>query len=251
MAIYYGMNSNYAGTLFSSLNNSGTSNSLSGILGDYTSIKNGSYGKLLNKYYSLNEDTTDKKTDKTSLSTSKDDTKTLSAIESSTKTLKKTADALVKNSTGSVFSKTDIKDEDGNVTRGYDKNKIYDAVKQFVEDYNDVIDSTAKSNTKSIASSSKNMIETTIANKRLFAKIGISMDAEGKLSISEDDFKDSDMSVAKTLFNGTGSYAYQVSAKSARINYQAEHESTKANTYTNNGSYSYNYSAGNLYNSMF
>lgn len=252
MAIYFGIDSNYANTLFSSLNTSNSSSSgLSSLLGDYSSIKNGSYGKLLDKYYSLNSDSSKSDSTSASTSTSNDSTKVLTSIKTSTDELKDSADALIKSGTDSVFNKITKTDEGGNTTREYDKDKIYASVKSFVEDYNDVIKTTADSNTSSIASNSKAMINTTIANRSLLSKIGISMEKDGTLSIDEDQFKSADMTTAKSLFNGAGSYGYQISAKASMLNYNAQTESSKANTYTNNGGYSNNFSTGDIYNSLF
>ena len=115
MAIYYGINSSYASTLFSSLNTSNNSfSNLSGLVQDYAGIKNGSYGKLLRKYYSsesTTEDTSSAKKDKYTTTTSKDSTKTLKAVEQNTEELKSSADKLIKAGTGSVFQKTNVTDE--------------------------------------------------------------------------------------------------------------------------------------------
>ncbi len=255
MAIYYGINSSYASTLFSSLNTSNNSfSNLSGLMQDYAGIKNGSYGKLLRKYYSSDsttEDTSSAKKDKYTTTTSKDSTKTLKAVEQNTEELKSSADKLIKAGTGSVFQKTNVTDENGKETRTYDKDKIYSAVKDFVSNYNRVLDTTDDVRTSSIKSNRNAMMNITKANAALLSSTGITADKDGRLSMDETKFKSSDMSAAKSLFNGTGSYAYQVSAKASMINYNAETEQKKANTYTNNGAYSYNYSAGSLYDDMF
>lgn len=256
MSFYYGIDSNYAGTLFSSLNTSNNSfGGMSSLLQDYASIKNGSYGKLLTKYYSLNSQDAEKSSSlsskKTSTSTSSDAAKTLKEIESSTDKLKDSADALIKSGTGSVFQKVSRTDSGGITTRDYDTEKIYGAVKNFVNAYNSVLDSTSDSKTSSITSNTRAMQNTTKANESLLSSVGIGIDSDGKLSINEEKFKASNMSSVKSLFNGTGSYAYQMSAKASMINYNAQTEQNKANTYTNSGKYSYNYSSGNLYDSMF
>ena len=59
------------------------------------------------------------------------------------------------------------------------------------------------------------------------------------------------MNNVKTLFNGQGSYGYQISARASMVNYNAGVELSKSNTYTNVGSYSYNYSAGDIFNQMY
>lgn len=247
MAFYYGISSDYASSFFSmsatssSSSSSGSSlSSLTSLLSDYASVRNGSYSKLVQKYYSL--DSSDSSTSVSSTSTSKDSSKTLTSISDSTDALKESADKLYSNKSNSVFKKEEVDGE-----YGYNVDKIYSAVKDFVDDYNDVIDATAKSNTSSIASNSKSMITTTLTNKSLLSELGISIDSDGKLSVDEDTFKAADMSKAKTLFNGTGSYAYQVSAKASMINFNAETEISRSNTYTSSGTYSYNYSSGDLF----
>ncbi len=248
MAFYYGINSSYASDFFSmsSGRTSGNSmSSLTGLLSDYSSIRNGSYSKLLQKYYSLDsENTSDKKV--SSISTSKDDSKTLVAISDSTDELKDAADKLFSNGSESVFKKQSVSGK-----QDYDVDKIYTAVKDFVDSYNEVIDATAKSSTKSIASNSKSMIYQTMANESALSDLGISVDLDGKMTVDEKTFKSADMTKARSLFQGTGSYAYQMSAKASMINFNAETEKNRANTYTNSGNYSYNYSSGSLFDYMF
>ena len=59
------------------------------------------------------------------------------------------------------------------------------------------------------------------------------------------------MNTVKSLFNSTGSYGYSVSAQASMIDYAAERESSKANTYTVSGTYSNAYSTGSILDSMF
>ena len=257
MGIYYGINSNYASILFSSLNTSNTSNGIGGmtsLLQDYASIQNGSYGKLLEKYYALNDDSSDEGTSSVTdpiLSTSKDSVKELKAMEDGAEGLKESADALIKSGTGSVFEKISKEDEQGNVIRGYDTDKIYTAVQEFVSDYNEVLEATEDANTSSIRLNRKSMMTVTQANESVLASLGISVATDGTLSVDEKKFKEADMSIAKSLFHGTGSYAYQISAKASMIDYYAQTEQSKSNTYTRTGNYSYNYSQGSLYDKFF
>lgn len=237
MSFYYGISSDSVSSLFGTSASSGSSGS---ILSDYYSIKNGSYKKLLNAYYSIDDNN---KQSSSSTSTSNDSTKLLATIESSTDALKKTADELIKSGNKSVFNKK----EDGE----YDKEAILKKVKEFVEDYNEVIETTNDSNTKSIASTSAAMITLTKTNSSLLAKVGIGLESDGKLSINEEVFNKSHMSTVKSIFNGTGSFGYQISAKASMLNYYADHEASKANTYTNGGTYSYNYSSGDILNKLY
>lgn len=249
MAFYYGIDSNSVSTLFSSL---GKSDSTTSMLADYSSIRNGSYGKLLKAYYGQKSTSnTDKTTsssknttDKTlSTSTAKDSTKTLSTIEKSSEALKESADTLLKTGAKSIFKK--------NSSGEYDKDKIYDTVKQFVSDYNDILDATETTKTKNIASQATSLITTSQSYAKSFEDIGISIEKDGTMSIDKDKFMSADMTSVKSLFNGTGTYGYQVSAKASLIDYYAESEASKANTYTSSGSYASNYSMGDIMNQLY
>ena len=47
--------------------------------------------------------------------------------------------ALTQSGSKSLFKEVEQKDADGNVSMGYDTDKIYQNVKSFVDNYNDVI----------------------------------------------------------------------------------------------------------------
>ncbi len=275
MATYFGIDSNYASTLFSSLGTTSGASSLTGLLSEYSSIKSGAYKGLLQKYYgtqkttgtqqaSETRNTNDtKKTEnsvkdptsytraKASTSTSKDTTKTLSGIDKSTDALKESADALISVGSKSVFAKKTTTDAEGNTTKVYDTDKILGAVKDFVKNYNAVLADAAGSKSSTITSDMESLERTTGSNAALLKSVGITADEDGKLSVDETKFKASEMSSVKTLFNGTGSYAYQVSAKASMMNYHAGNEASRANTYTSGASYANNFSSGDLFNSLF
>lgn len=255
------------GNLFSSMSSGSNSMfSSSDFLGinytDYSSIKSGSYYKLLNAYYSL-DDT--KKTDSDKTTTKKDwlteNTKKtakttdsaskLADIESKAEKLSDAADTLLTVGTKSVFKTTKQTDKDGNMTETYDTNKIYQAVKSFTDQYNSLVDSASESKVNRISTAASSMVNYTEQNARLLSSVGITIDADtNQLKVDEETFKKSDMTNAKTLFNGTGSYAYQVSVKASLIDYYAQNEASKANTYNNAGNYSNNYSSGSLWDSF-
>ncbi len=241
--------------LFSSL---GTSSASSGtnlnFLSDYASIKNGSYFKLMKAYYNESGKASELvNSTGNGTSTSKDSAEALTSIQKSSDELKESADALLETGSKSVFNETDITttDENGNktTTRGYDTDKIYKAVKNFVDDYNSVISSTEDSNTNSIASRSTGLITITDNNEKALNKLGITINDDFTLSIDETAFKAADMDSAKSLFSGTGSYAYRASAQASLINFAADTEVAKANTYNYTGSYNNTYNIGNLFNS--
>lgn len=255
MATISAYDSNSISTLFSSLNTS----SSSGVgfyninLTDYASIKSGSYFKLLKAYYGNDEIAANNSSKTTaSTSTSEDSTKTLANVKSAATELSESAKELYTKSSKSVFNEVTTKDENGNTTKGYDVDAIYEKVSEFVSDYNSLIAAAGKSNTDSIANGAASLVNTTKMNEDALNAIGITMDKDDyTLSISEDTFKDCDMEDVKKLFSGTSSYAYSVGVKASMLESYATSESAKANTYTNSGSYSNNFSSGSIFSDYF
>lgn len=231
---------NSISTLFSSLNNNGASGLYNINLSEYANIRSGGYHKLLKSYYSDN--TTDKtKKAISSISTTGDSTKQLAKVQEESAELKKSAGALSTNGKDSVFKQS----TDGS----YDTEKILGAVKNFVKDYNDMVDSADNTKSSSINSSIASMQRTTSINSKMLSKIGIKLDGEGKLSINEDTFKKADISNVKSMFNGNGSYGYQMTTQASMVENAAKNEAAKSNTYSATGAYSYNYNSGYLFDS--
>jgi hypothetical protein len=251
--------------LFQSLSSSSSSSSSSlgnlNFLSDYASIKNGSYGKLMKAYYGSNSTTSTSSTSSSSststssISTSTDSAKTLSSVEKSADALKESADTLLATGSKSVFTKKSVttKDEDGfdKTTKEYDTDAIYKAVSSFASDYNTLVDKAADANSSSILNRTTSLVNLTKTNANLLSTVGITVNSDNTLSVDEETFKQADMGTVKTLFNGTGSYGYNVSAQASLIDYAANQESSKSNTYTGLGTYSSSYSSGSILDSIF
>lgn len=113
MASISGYDSSSLGVLFSSLNRNNTTSSLLGggsdLLGinysDYATIRNGSYFKLLSAYYSKSDSTDSATKVSPSISTAKDDAKTLTRIESAAESTEKSLSKLTATGKDSVFNK--------------------------------------------------------------------------------------------------------------------------------------------------
>lgn len=258
------------GNFFSGFGSSSSGISgLGGLLSDYNAIRNGSYGKLMKAYYGGMNNTATKaayskvtKNDdygRYNTSTAKDSATTIKELQSTTDKLTASAKELYSSGSKSVFNKVDVKDEDGNVvkdSRGvakkqYDVDKIYKSVKGFVDNYNSVLDAADKSADTKVQNSVIGMINYTKMESNMLGKLGITIGSDYKLSIDEDAFKKADMNVAKSLFNGTGSYAYTIGSKSAMANNYADLEASRANTYNRYGSYGSAYNSGSIYNNYF
>lgn len=256
MAAISAYDSSSMGILLSSLNNQSSrsvSSFSSGLLGinysDYTTIKNGSYLKLMKAYYST--DASDAVKDVVSTtSTSKDDTKTLARIEDSAEGLKESADALLEKGSKSLFKTETVTGEDGKVTKKYDTDAIYKAVSSFVDDYNSLIKNASDSNTSNISGAAERLSRMAKVNEKALKAVGITIDEDNKLVMDKDTFMKADMGKVKGLFQDRGGFAYQVSTQASMINYYAENEASKANTYGNRGTYTYNYNTGSMYNEV-
>ena len=231
--------------LFGSLgSSSGSSASNLNFLSDYTAIKNGSYGKLMKAYYSPEpskeiSSLSQTKKASTTASTAADDTKTLAEVQSTTDSLKESADALLAKGKNSLFKDEDVND------------KLYSAVSKFVDNYNSVLKTSDSVNSTSVLNRMQGLTSATSANKNLLEKVGITINKDNTLSIDKDTFMKADFNTVKNVFNGNGSYGYRVSAQASFINFAADNEATKANTYTNNGTYDIAYNSGNIFNSFF
>lgn len=247
-----GWDSNSISTLFSSLNRSSSSGASFGnaMIGSidyttYSSIRTGSYRKLLKSYYETDEGKASKSqwVDNKSTSTAKDSAKTLASIQDSATGLTDSAADLYKSS-----SKVFTKDASGN----YDTDAILKSVKEFVSDYNSLLSSADDSNTDRITRATDSMVNNTKLNSTLLSKVGISINSkDNTLSVDEDTFKKANMDTVKSLFNGNGSFAYNTALKASMIGSYAKMEASKSNTYNNYGSYTYNYQTGQLYNGSF
>lgn len=221
--------------LFSGLSG-GSAAATSSFLSDYAAIKNGSYAKLMKAYYApVSSDDVKKIVEQNKTS---DDAKNLAKVRTAAEELKESADVLLKSGTKSVWE-----DED--------KEKAFKAVETFVKDYNSLLDEMDDLNSKSVLSKGVSLTTYVESNKKLLASVGISIESDNSLSLDKTIFEKANTTTLKTLFQGTGSFAYRVSAQSSMIEFAAEREATRTQTYTNKGTYSYTASTGNLYESLF
>lgn len=238
MTSFFGVNDSFFGTNTSySANNN--------VLGDYAMIKNGTYKKLLNAYYTKKSG---ESTDETEESKEKKSEKTkLMQTKSQAEALKSAADDL---KSGKIFE--EITDEDGKVT--YNTEEIAKKVKSFVSAYNDMLDASSEVDTKSVLRKTLWMIGNTKSNSTLLDKVGISIGKDNKLSVDEEKLKKADISSLKVLFSGKGSLADKVSSKASEIgnlaNSALKNIKNSGSAYTNTGDYK-DISTSTLYDGLF
>ncbi len=215
----------------SSNSSSSDSSLLGGVnLSNYAAIKNGSYAKLTKAYY--------KQTESEEAATYKDSDSKLTSIKSGADSLKEAADALANDS---LWEKKTIKtknEETGEETEkeDYDWEAITKAVNKFAEAYNNVLDSSAESDTKGVLLNAGWMVGNTAKFDNLLSNAGITIGSDNKLSVDEEELKKADISTLKVLFNNANSLTDAVSSKAASISRAAANAGST--TYTSSGTLS-------------
>lgn len=217
-----GLNSGLADT-YSTLLGGGSSSSESGVsslLTDYASIKNGSYGKMMKAYYAkaAADEDDEASTKKSSSGSGEKDALTASSASSAYKSAEKLSTM--------EFSEDNL-------------DEAYNAVSDFVKNYNSLIKNGSSSKNSDVQKQAEYLYDTMYSNYKLFAKVGITLNADRTLSLDEDTFKKGNTSTMKTLFNGVGSFADKVSSKASQMyRYANEGKSVTAKNYTSSGTYS-------------
>lgn len=251
--------------LFNSLNKSnsrsGASNNIFNAidLGEYSSIKTGTYGKLLKAYYAK-EDTdgttaSDKDTE-IKKDTLKKETQIekLTDVSSDAASVKDSVKKLTAKGTDSLFKEKELisTDADGNEvkTKGYDMDAIYKSVKDFADKYNAFTKSVEDSNTAKLDREFDELAVMVTNYSQSLKEVGITINEDNTLSVDESTLKAADISQLKKLFNGNSSFAYKVAAKTSMIGATAESEAKIMKNYTNKGGYDQSFSTGNLMDSI-
>ena len=207
----YNNNADYS-YLFNNMQSTSAGGTFS--LGDYAAIKNGSYKKLLKAYYA--------KQDAEKSAVSEDSMKNSALVKSGADALKKSANALNND-------KLWEKNED------YDWDAITKAVKNFVDDYNDVVEIAGNSDSKDVLKNAVWMTGLVDTNSNLLSKIGINVGKGNQMELDEEMIKKSDINTLKTLFSGHNSLADKIATKANSI---ANAAARTSGTYRNNGTYS-------------
>ena len=239
------------GFLFDSLNNTGknsSNNIFNSInLSEYHSIKSGAYGKALKVYYAKEAEETD-----STAKTEKEDkdkkpvvdntaVNKLTEVTGNISSFKESAQKLVGQGENSVFNKksSTVKNEDGteSTVEEYDTDAIYKAVSDFANKYNSVLSSMKDSANAKVTGEVSGLTSLVNRYESSLNSIGITVGDDNTLSVSEKDFKASDMDEVKKLFNGNTSFAYVASTKVSVIGTTANREANVMKNYTSSGSY--------------
>lgn len=212
-------NSNGIGTIL------GNATGLAGMVADYNTIRNGSYGKLMKAYYKKVEGTDVKSS---SATRGKD---VLSQILEEKK--KPTVSKEVKEAnSGLSQGLTNVKSSlstlqlDSTYEDSGDKkaaDKAASAVKDFVSNYNSMVTSSKKSTNTAQTRSVSEMMKTTEENADKLAQIGVTVNKDGTLSANEKTLKSVDTAKIRELFSPDDrmSYGSKLSGRTMTAGYSS------------------------------
>lgn len=229
---------NYSSSLFSSTSQgSGSSDGSNNILGQYMSIKNGSYKKLLTAYYKKMD--AEESGSSSSAGATSDKSKILAAKKDAD-TLKESADKLLATGKNSIWEQVEkeVKDEKtGEMVKvkEYDYDRIVKAINDFASSYNSVLDSASKQNDLSVLKTTAYMTGITKSNKVALGKMGITVGADNKLTVDESKLRAADISSLKSYFTGSSSFAGRIQGKAFDISKSAMNAVNSLKTYNKGG----------------
>lgn len=221
MSFYYGLSTNSISSFFnssfsSSSRSSNTSylNDLYSSLGDYGTIRSGTYTKLLKSYYEKTGSSSSSNS-----STSSENVTTDQVIATDASALKNDADAL---------STAKFTEEN--------RTKLTDSIKSFADSYNDLVKATNSSSNHAVAQKYKSLTNLTSKYSTVLSSVGISVNTDKTLTVNEETLSKSNLSTLKSVFSGNYSYSAQVS-NYANLIYSANSNGVDS-IYTSNGTVS-------------
>ena len=219
-----------------SLFNSNSSTNLYSLFSERASIKNGTYKRLLKSYFSSvdqGDGTTSSKQRRSSNNiidkllkekmyptVSKDTEKANTSLTSGLNNLQSSVAALQKDST--------YEDTENGKTAA---EKVVDAVKSYVNNYNDVVTSSKSSTLTSKTAYVANMMSYTSKNADQLAEIGVTLKQDGTLQLDETKLKNTDTAKVQKLFSSDNIQSYG-SLISSRAKFAGASASTSTSTTT-------------------
>lgn len=204
--------------LFQGISSSGGAGNQN-FLSDYASIKNGSYGKLLKSYYSMEQSSNTTSANKKSNSKNVLD-KILE--ERKTPQISKQAKEANANLTAGLSnlknSVSALQNEKLYTDTGDGQSvsdKVVSAMKKYVSDYNEVVSSAKQSTLESKTAYVANMMSSTSANANKLSELGITVKADGTLQLNDKKLKEADVSKVQELFSADNilSYGSKISSR--------------------------------------
>lgn len=205
------MSMNQGFSLFQGLSSSSGSGNMN-YLADYASIKSGSYGRLMKAYYGRGQSS-----GTTASGSSGSTSNVLDRILEERRNPKVSEDVKEANSnlvTGISTMKSSVSTLQNSNTYTDTENgqsataKVSSAMKNFVSQYNDVVNASKKSTLTNKTAYVANMMKATTANADKLAEIGVTINANGTLQLNESKLQSTELSKVQELFSADNSMSY-------------------------------------------
>ena len=198
--------------LFQSLSSSSGGLGNLNFLSDYASIRNGSYGKLLKTYYNKVQNSGTESSSKQSragdvldrILEEKKNPKVSKEVQEANANL--TAGLSDMKATVSTLQSDKTYTDSANGQSA--KDKVVSAMKAYVSDYNDLLKAARGSTLTNKTAYVANMMSSTAANADKLSEIGVMVNGDGTLSLSEDKLKATDVSKVQEMFSADDIMSY-------------------------------------------
>lgn len=125
-------------------------------------------------------------------------------------------------------------DEDGNETAYFDIDSIAAKAKDFVSNFNDMLNAAKFSTNSGVASNLSYIKSRTEDNADKLSQFGISVNSNGSLGFNESVFKSADMNEVQDFFKNYGS---GVATNASLINFYMNSQASASSGYTSDASY--------------
>ena len=182
----------------------GSNNGLAGMIGDYNSIKSGSYGKLLKSYYGQATSGTARSQASGSNITEKlIEERRNPTVSKEVSTANAKLSSSVSNMTSSLSSlqdKATYEDTTGDNAKN--------ALKSYVSAYNDAVESSKKSTMTSVSKNVAGAMKASAADADKLKEVGITINNDGTLNLDEKKLKNVDADNIKDIFDGKDALSY-------------------------------------------
>lgn len=189
----------------------GNTSGLAGMLGDYSAIRSGSYGKLMKSYYGEQSSSISRGSGSSRSKNVLDEvleerrnpkeSKEVSAANSKLSTSVST----FKNALGTLQSENTYKDTENGLDA---RSKVENALKSYVSAYNDAVTTAKKSTNMNMTSNVAGAIEATKESIDALNELGITMNSNGTLSFDSKKFKTIELDTVKNAFDGNAALSY-------------------------------------------
>lgn len=186
----------------------------------------------------------------------KDQVKTITALKNSSDRLVQATQNLMVSGRESLFWGISIVSGDDDlksVSKGQTKDAVYKQVSEFVNSYNGVLTSVAKSENTKVLSAVADMKRMTAVNEDCLAGVGVTIGMDHKLSISEQALKEAQIETLQKRFNDVAPYVNGIQTEASLINIYAKEDAAKTSgIYAQSARYNNAYSSsGYMFDDLF